>query len=80
MLEIVQYIYIGATLCKSVAAAFSMYDYAKFGFYVSDKIGIVDIIAQKIKKKYRNTPNALLEIIGTEKSNLGDFQIINFFS
>lgn len=94
MLEIGQYIFIcalyeSAAACKSVAlyaiehrqiiaAAFSTYDYVKFGFYVSDKIGIVDIISQKIKYRPARAKTVLLEIIGIEKSNLGDFQIINF--
>lgn len=66
---------------KMLVYTYSVYDITKFGFYVSDRIGIIDILSKKINNLYdMNQKNIiLLEFGDIEKSELGDFQILNIF-
>ena len=80
-----KYVYIVAKYMmihkKMLVSTYSVYDMTKFGFYVSDRIGIIDIISKKINNRYdRNLKNIiLLEFGDIEKSKLGNFQILNIF-
>lgn len=47
---------------------------SKFIFYISEKIGIVEAIKNRI---IYVDPPILLEISGIESGDLGDFEIIN---
>jgi len=57
-------------------ASYETFEYAKFGFHVTDKIGITDVIANVIKKKYISSEILLMEI-KTEPGTLGDFELID---
>ena len=54
--------------------AYSLFDTTKFAFFVSEKIGVVDLIKKKITPE---TYTVVLEISGVEKSDVGDFEIIS---
>ena len=60
---------------KILVSIYSLYDFTKFSFYIMDKIGITDVISNAIKKRY-HTENVLIEI-SVEKSDVGDFEIID---
>lgn len=68
--------YVGSVTYENKATiltAYSLFDTTKFAFFVSDKLGIIDLI----KKKLTYTPESIiLEISGIEKSELGEFEII----
>jgi hypothetical protein len=55
-----------------------IYDFTKFSFYVIDKVGFVEVISKYIKNIYNYAnENILIEILDVEKSEMGDFDIIN---
>lgn len=58
----------------TILTAYSLFDMSKFIFYISEKIGIVEAIKNRI---IYVDPPILLEISGIESGDLGDFEIIN---
>jgi hypothetical protein len=58
---------------ETIFAVYSLYDTSKFAFYVSEQVGIVGAIKNILTYK---TPPTLLEITSIEKSELGDFEVI----
>lgn len=62
---------------ETIFAVYSLYDTSKFVFYVSEQIGVVGAVKNKLTYK---PPHTLLEITGIEESELGEFTIIEKFS
>ena len=62
---------------QSIVSLYSLYDFTKFTFYVCDSAGVMEIIKTKLKEKYNVVKPSLIEIVGAEHSELGDFEIMN---
>ena len=60
----------------SIISLYETFEYARFGFHITNKIGIIDVISNAIKKKYMSSEILVMEI-KTESSMLGDFEIID---
>ena len=56
----------------TILTVYSIFDTTKFAFFVSDKLGIIE----RIRKSLTLPESVLIEINGIEKSELGDFEII----
>jgi hypothetical protein len=59
---------------RFLISAYSIFDMSKFVFYVSDRMGIVDMLKKRINDQ-TTTNYILIEFQGVEKGNLGDFEI-----
>ena len=69
--------YIGVITYKnktSIFTVYSLFDTTRFAFFVTDKLGIVELIRKKIICS--EFPLMLLEISGIEKTEVGDFEIL----
>jgi hypothetical protein len=69
--------YIGVVAYENkttILMAYSIFDTTKFVFFVTDKLGIVELIRKKIT--YVDLPPMLLEISGIEETEVGDFEIV----
>ena len=67
--------YIGVFIYENktnILIAYSFFDSMKFVFFVTDKLGIMALIIKKITYN----PSRLIEIIGVEETEFGDFEII----
>jgi hypothetical protein len=72
--------YIGVATYENkttILMTYSLFDTTKFAFFVTDKLGIVELIRKKIT--YVESPQMLLEISGIEETEVGDFEIIDSF-
>ena len=71
----IYYIGIGTYENKTnILMVYSLFDTTKFVFFVTDKLGIIEIIRKKIT--HVDSPPMLLEISGIEETEVGDFEII----
>ena len=59
---------------RFLISAYSIFDMSKFVFYVSDRMGIVDMLKKRINDQ-TTTNYILIEFQGVEKGNLGDFEV-----
>lgn len=64
---------------RMLVSVYSLYDLTKFSFYVSDRIGIIDVLSKMVKKKFNTVVQnpVLIELKGYENSEVGEFEIID---
>lgn len=60
-----------------IIASHGTYEYTKFGFYVMEKMGIMEVVSNSIKKRYHVSPTLVIIEITEEKSELGSFEIVD---
>jgi hypothetical protein len=58
----------------TILTIYSLYDTSKFAFYVSEQMGIIEAIKNRITYK---PSHILVEITGVEESDLGNFEVID---
>jgi hypothetical protein len=56
-------------------SVYGTYDYVKFGFYASEKLGLTTIMANSLKKKFIG--EKVIYITDTECGELGEFDVIS---
>jgi hypothetical protein len=63
---------------RFLISAYFIFDTSRFAFYVSDRIGIIEVVKKKLNCQLQ-TNSVLIEFIGIEESYLGDFEILNIY-